>query len=74
MKPIVHEHYNIPKASSNDIALLKLDEEVNMTIYTPLCLPPVNKQYEDQIGYAYGKDTINMSDMLKQYRALTELE
>ena len=56
VKPIVHELYTIPKRFSNDIALLKLDEEVNMTMYTTACLPPVNTGFVDQIGNAYGKN------------------
>ena len=55
MNPIMHENYNIPKLYSNDIALLKLAEEVNMTSYTPVCLPPFNNDYEAKVGNAYGK-------------------
>ena len=55
MKPLVHEDYADPERYSNDIALLKLAEEVNMTIYTPVCLPPLDTDYVDKIGTAYGK-------------------
>ena len=55
MKPLVHEDYADPERYSNDIALLKLAEEVNMTTYTPVCLPPLDKDYVDKIGTAYGE-------------------
>ena len=55
MKPLVHEDYADPERYSNDIALLKLAEEVNMTTYTPVCLPSIDKDYVDKIGAAYGK-------------------
>ena len=66
MNPIMHENYNIPKVSSNDIALLKLAEEVNMTSYTPVCLPPFNNDYEDKVGNAYGKNSSNKRNQLPQ--------
>ena len=31
LDPIVHESYKSPKSNSNDIALLKLAEDVNLT-------------------------------------------
>ena len=52
MKPLVHEDYADPERYSNDIALLKLAEEVNMTTYTPVCLPPLDTDYVDKIGTA----------------------
>ena len=39
MDPIVHESYQNPKPYSNDIALLKLAEDIDLTTYTPACLP-----------------------------------
>merc|ERR1712072_274645 len=38
LDPIVHESYRSPKPASNDIALLKLAEDVDLTTHTPACL------------------------------------
>ena len=38
----------------DDIALLKLAEAVDLKIYTPACLPSVDKDYTDQTSWAYG--------------------
>merc|ERR1712147_537172 len=38
LDPIVHESFRSPKLDSNDIALLKLAEDVDLTTYTPACL------------------------------------
>ena len=55
MDPIVHEDFFIPKFYSNDIALLKLAESVDLKTYTPACLPAVNTDYVNQNGYSYGE-------------------
>ena len=52
MDPIVHESYKSPFTSSNDIALLKLAEAVDLNIYTPACLPAPNTDYT---GSVYGE-------------------
>jgi len=52
--PIVHENYKSPKSHSNDIALLKLSEDVDLDIYTPACLPPSGADYTGQNGRVYG--------------------
>ena len=54
LDPIVHESYNNPKASSNDIALLKLAEDIDLTTYTPACLPTSGADYTGQNGRVYG--------------------
>ena len=54
MDPIVHESYKSPKANSNDIALLKLAEDVDLTTYTPACLPASGADYTGQNGRVYG--------------------
>ena len=54
MDPIVHESYKNPKANSNDIALLKLAEDVDLTTYTPACLPTSGADYTGQNGRVYG--------------------
>ena len=52
--PIVHESYKCPKENSNDIALLKRSEKVDLKVYTPACLPALNKDYTGKTGTAYG--------------------
>lgn len=54
LDPIVHESYKSPKASSNDIALLKLAEDIDLTTYTPACLPTSGADYTGQSGRVYG--------------------
>jgi len=54
LDPIVHESYESPKASSNDIALLKLAEDIDLTTYTPACLPTSGADYTGQNGRVYG--------------------
>lgn len=59
MDPIVHESYNSPFTSSNDIALLKLAEKVDLNIYTPACLPALNMDFTGKTGSVYGWGTTN---------------
>ena len=54
LDPIVHENYKDPKADSNDIALLKLAEDVDLNTYTPACLPTSGADYTGQNGRVYG--------------------
>ena len=57
--PIVHEDYQSPQPYSNDIALLKLAEAVDLNTYTPACLANTDADYTGQNGRVYGKyDTI----------------
>lgn len=52
--PIVHEDYNSPNPLSNDIALLKLAESVDLGTYTPACLAKTDADYTGQNGRVYG--------------------
>ena len=54
MNPIVHERYNFPRSLQNDIALLKLATHVDLTTYTPACLPTANTDYTGQKAWTYG--------------------
>ena len=57
--PIVHENYQSPQPYSNDIALLKLAEAVDLATYAPACLAAKDADYTGQNGRVYGKyDTI----------------
>jgi len=59
--PIVHQNYNSPQGFSNDIALLKLAEDVDLNIYTPACLPPIGADYSGQNGRVYGWGSLGPS-------------
>ena len=47
-------HPNFPQNS--DITLLKLSEEVDLTIYTPACLPNNDDNFEGKNAWTYGRD------------------
>jgi len=51
--PIDHNGYN-PTSHPNDIALLKLSEAVDLTIYTRVCLPAPNADFTGKTGRVYG--------------------
>ena len=40
-----------------DIALLKLAEPVDLTIYTPVCLPTTEANYTGKTGWVVGRNT-----------------
>ena len=52
--PIVHENYQNPLSTSNDIALLKLAESVDLDVYTPACLAARDADYTGKNGRVYG--------------------
>merc|ERR1712013_834078 len=54
---IKHESYD-KQTSNNDIALLKLAEEVDLNTYTPACLPKTADNYEGKNAWVYGWGTI----------------
>jgi len=54
MDPIVHENYQNPMSTSNDIALLKLAESVDLDVYTPACLAARDADYTGKNGRVYG--------------------
>ena len=63
MDPIVHESYESPLRNSNDIALLKLAEKVDLNIYTPACLPAPNTDFTGKTGSVYGEsETSHIED------------
>ena len=55
MDPIVHESYYSPLPNSNDIALLKLVEKVDLNIYSLACLPALNNEFTGKTGSVYGE-------------------
>ena len=54
MDPIVHKSHRSPYRGSNDIALLKLAEKVDLNIYTPACLPALDTDFTGKTGSVYG--------------------
>ena len=55
MDPIIHEDYQSEFQYNNDIALLKLAEDVDTNIHTPACLAPTDADYTGQNGRVYGE-------------------
>jgi hypothetical protein len=51
---IIHPSYSFP-LNPNDIALLKLTDSVDLTTYTPACLPAQGTDYTGQKGLVYGQ-------------------
>ena len=49
---IIHENYSFPP---NDIALLVLTEEVDLTIYNTVCLPDEGAKFAGQNALVYGE-------------------
>merc|ERR1719427_274779 len=47
---------------SNDLALLKLAEEVDLSVHTPACLPEPGRNFTGQIGSVYGWGRTNHCD------------
>ena len=54
-KIIPHEDFNSPKELSNDIALLKLAEHIDLNVLTPACLPALDTDFTGKTGSVYGK-------------------
>jgi len=54
---IKHESYD-KQTSDNDIALLKLAEEVDLDTYTPVCLPNTADNFEGKNAWVYGWGTV----------------
>ena len=53
-KIINHPSYS-SATSRNDVALLKLSEEVDLNTYTPACLPNTTQNFEGEKAWVYGK-------------------
>merc|ERR1712058_34707 len=54
---IIHENYD-DNTAQNDIALLKLKEALDVSVYMPACLPAKGKDWTGQTGWVYGWGTI----------------
>ena len=51
---VINPDYFNPVPYSNDIALLKLAEEVDLSVHTPACLPASGRDFTGSIGTVYG--------------------
>jgi len=49
-----HPQYNSPKPSSNDIALVRLSTDADISIYTPACLPSSGQDFTGQSALLTG--------------------
>ena len=56
-KVIVHEEYELygPRGVMHDIALVELDEEVDLSVYTPVCLPRRDQSFDNKPAVAIGQ-------------------
>ena len=54
----VHEAYNPTLSHNNDIAILELAQEVDLTEYTPACMAKADddRTFDDKKAWAYGED------------------
>ena len=59
--PITHEDYD-KLTVNNDIALLKLVEEVDVKLFTPACLPSVDADYTGRKAQTYGEIYFEMDE------------
>jgi len=55
-KIIIHENYNT-RTFENDIALLKLKDSLDLSTYTPACLPSKGQTWVGEKGWVYGWGT-----------------
>ena len=79
---MVHENFT---ASVNDIALLKLgknlsgdplnhhftEDRVDLSVFSPACLPDVAESFNDQEGHVFGKHLNNMTKTRIKVKSLS---
>ena len=51
---VLHPDYNTPKWISNDIALVRLAEDADLSVYTPACLPDTDQDFTGQLATLAG--------------------
>ena len=69
---IIHESYGVSN-HVHDIALLKLKEKLDLSVYTPACLAPKDKSYTGSTAWVYGWGiTQNESESSNTLRETTE--
>ena len=69
LDPIVHEKYNGFSQDGYDIALLKLAESVDLTVYTPACLPKSGADYTGKTGKVCGELNNEMYCQMRRIHA-----
>ena len=63
---IVHEEYGISDVRfRHDIALLELEEEVDLSVYTPVCLPSSVRNRDNTPALAIGKVDLTLWNCAK---------
>jgi len=69
-----HPNYDNPRQNSNDIALLRLAEEADISVYIPACLPTLNQDFTGQNALLTGWGTTteggSSSDILQELDGL----
>ena len=78
-KIVLHPDYNNPfnEPHSNDIALVRLTEEVDISVFTPICLPEPNQDFTGSKATLAGWGGLSTgglaSDTLQELEGLTVL-
>ena len=57
---IVHEEYKHKVNLIHDIALMELEEEVDLSVYTPVCLPSSVRNRDNTPALALGKGRVHL--------------
>lgn len=70
-KIIIHPNWNVSDTLYGDIALVKLTESVDLDVFTPVCLPKQDSNYEGKMAVAVGwgkmdYDVDEYSDVLNE--------
>ena len=62
----VHEEYKSGQSFNNDIAILELAQEVDLTEYTPVCMAKADDYttFDDKKAWAYGEIMLRTCDLL----------
>ena len=74
---VTHPDYNTPRRFSNDIALVRLAEEADLSVYTPACLPDSDQDFTGQLATvagwgSNGKEYANILQELEGLQVLSD--
>jgi len=71
---VLHPDYDWD-SSANDIALVKLERDVDLNKYSPACLPEQGQKFTGQLGWVYGWGVTNFGDTAEDFpEKLLEVE